>query len=261
MLEIQQLSRYFDNGAVQALHRVSFAAQPGQTIALTGPSGCGKSTLLSLIGLLDRPSEGRILVDGQDLARVRDAHAFRARSVGFVFQFHHMVPTMTLLENVAAPMLALGAGRRERFARAAAILEQLGLSPRADFLPARVSGGERQRAALARALINRPRLILADEPTGNLDSRHGGQVVELLLQQAREQGALVLVATHNPEIAAALDRRIGLLDGRLVGHGSAEVGVSPAPAAEGAQAPAPVAQPASIRLVRGRPGSPASTPG
>jgi putative ABC transport system ATP-binding protein len=222
MLEVQALSRYYDGGAVQALHEVSFDAHAGQTVALTGPSGCGKSTLLSLIGLLDRPTQGRILVDGQDLASVRRAHAFRARTVGFVFQFHHMVPTMTLLENVAAPMVALGVVRRERQARAAAMLEQVGLSSRAGFLPARVSGGERQRAAVARALVNRPAILLADEPTGNLDTRNGQQVIALLRQQAREHGALVLVATHNPEIAAALDRRIGLRDGRLVPGDRAE---------------------------------------
>ena len=216
MLEVEQLSRHFDGGAVQALHRVDFTLHAGRTVALTGPSGCGKSTLLSLIGLLDRPTEGCIRVDGQDLQRVRDASAYRARSVGFVFQFHHMVPTMTLLENVAAPMVALGVRRRERLERAGTMLERLGLSSRAGFLPSRVSGGERQRAALARALVNRPPLVLADEPTGNLDSHNGAQVVELLRQHAREHGALVLVATHNPEIADALDARIALRDGRIV---------------------------------------------
>ena len=216
MLEVEQLSRHFDGGAVQALHRVDFTLHAGRTVALTGPSGCGKSTLLSLIGLLDRPTEGCIRVDGQDLQRVRDASAYRARSVGFVFQFHHMVPTMTLLENVAAPMVALGVRRRDRLERAGAMLERLGLSSRAGFLPSRVSGGERQRAALARALVNRPPLVLADEPTGNLDSHNGAQVVELLRQHAREHGALVLVATHNSEIADALDARIALRDGRIV---------------------------------------------
>ena len=216
MLEVEQLSRHFDGGAVRALHRVDFTLHAGRTVALTGPSGCGKSTLLSLIGLLDRPTEGCIRVDGQDLQRVRDASAYRARCVGFVFQFHHMVPTMTLLENVAAPMVALGVRRRERLERAGTMLERLGLSSRAGFLPPRVSGGERQRAALARALVNCPPLVLADEPTGNLDSHNGAQVVELLRQHAREHGALVLVATHNPEIAEALDARIALRDGRIV---------------------------------------------
>ena len=213
LLQVSELGRDYDHGRVRALHEVSFSAQRGQTLALTGPSGCGKSTLLSLIGLLDRPDRGRIEVDGIDLAAVRRGHDFRARSVGFVFQFHHMVPTMTLQENVEAPMLALGVPLAQRRARAAALLDSMGLGARAGFLPTHVSGGERQRAAVARALVNRPALLLADEPTGNLDSRAGERVIELLVSHARSAQALLLVATHNPEIAAAMDRRIELRDG------------------------------------------------
>ena len=216
LLEVSDLGRDYDRGRVRALHEVSFSAQRGQTLALTGPSGCGKSTLLSLIGLLDRPDRGRVQVDGIDLAGVRRGADFRARRVGFVFQFHHMVPTMTLQENVEAPMLALGVPLAQRRARAAQLLDSMGLGARAGFLPTHVSGGERQRAAVARALVNRPALLLADEPTGNLDSRAGEQVIELLVAHARSQQALLLVATHNPDIAAAMDRRIELLDGRRV---------------------------------------------
>ena len=216
LLEVSDLGRDYDRGRVRALHEVSFSAQRGQTLALTGPSGCGKSTLLSLIGLLDRPDRGRVQVDGIDLAGVRRGADFRARHVGFVFQFHHMVPTMTLQENVEAPMLALGVPLAQRRARAAQLLDSMGLGARAGFLPTHVSGGERQRAAVARALVNRPALLLADEPTGNLDSRAGEQVIELLVGHARSQQALLLVATHNPDIAAAMDRRIELLDGRRV---------------------------------------------
>ncbi|MDZ7589589.1 MAG: ABC transporter ATP-binding protein [Rubrivivax sp.] len=216
LLQVSDLGRDYDHGRVRALHEVSFSAQRGQTVALTGPSGCGKSTLLSLIGLLDRPDRGRVQVDGIDLAMVRRGADFRARRVGFVFQFHHMVPTMTLQENVEAPMLALGVPLAQRRARAAQLLQSMGLGARAGFLPTHVSGGERQRAAVARALVNRPALLLADEPTGNLDSRAGEQVIELLVGHARNQQALLLVATHNPDIAAAMDRRIELLDGRQV---------------------------------------------
>ncbi len=214
-LQVSGLGRDLDGGRVRALHDVSFAAEAGQAVALTGPSGCGKSTLLSLLGLLDRPDRGRIVVDGEDLAGVRSGHAFRARRVGFVFQFHHMVPTMTLQENVEAPMLALGVSRAERRERAAALLAEMDLGTRAHFLPTHVSGGERQRAAVARALANRPALLLADEPTGNLDSANGERVMALLVQHARQAQALLLVATHNPEIAAAMDRRIELRDGRI----------------------------------------------
>jgi putative ABC transport system ATP-binding protein len=216
-LEVSGLGRSHDRGAVQALIGVSFSAEAGQTVALTGPSGCGKSTLLSLVGLLDQPDSGRIEVDGQDLAKVRRPAAFRARQIGFVFQFHHLVPTMTLQENVEAPMIALGVPAAERRARAAGLLEAMSLGPRGSFLPAHVSGGERQRAAVARALVNRPMIVLADEPTGNLDSANGERVVSLLVDHAREAGALVLIATHNPDIAAAMDRRIALRDGRQVG--------------------------------------------
>jgi ABC-type lipoprotein export system ATPase subunit len=215
-LQVSGLGRSHDHGAVRALSDVSFSAEAGQTVALTGPSGCGKSTLLSLVGLLDRPDTGRIEVDGQDLAQVRHPAAFRARQIGFVFQFHHLVPTMTLQENVEAPMIALGVPAAQRRARAAGLLEAMSLGPRAGFLPAHVSGGERQRAAVARALVNRPSIVLADEPTGNLDSANGERVVALLVAHAREAGALVLIATHNHEIAAAMDRRIALRDGRRV---------------------------------------------
>ena len=216
-LQVSGLGRSHDRGAVRALSDVSFSAEAGQTVALTGPSGCGKSTLLSLVGLLDRPDTGRIEVDGQDLAQVRHPAAFRARHIGFVFQFHHLVPTMTLQENVEAPMIALGVPAAQRHTRAAGLLEAMSLGPRAAFLPAHVSGGERQRAAVARALVNRPSIVLADEPTGNLDSANGERVVALLVAHAREARALVLIATHNPEIAAAMDRRIALRDGRQVG--------------------------------------------
>ncbi|MDP1902316.1 MAG: ABC transporter ATP-binding protein [Rubrivivax sp.] len=216
LLQVVGVGRDYDRGAVRALGRVTFSAGAGQTLALTGPSGCGKSTLLSLIGLLDRPDRGHIEVLGLDLATIRSAHAFRAGRVGFVFQFHHMVASMTLQENVEAPMLALGVPRAERRSRAAQLLDAMGLGPRAGFLPSHVSGGERQRAAVARALVNRPALVLADEPTGNLDSRNGQCVIELLVAHARQHQALVLIATHNPEIAAAMDARIELRDGERV---------------------------------------------
>ena len=215
LLRVEGLCRRFENGSVQALEQVSFQAEAGEVIALTGPSGCGKTTLLSILGLLDRPDAGRVWIGGQELARVKRPSEFRARHIGFVFQFHHLVPTMTLEENVAAPMIALGVGRAQRRKRALAMLQQVGLAARAGFLQANVSGGERQRAAVARALVNRPGVILADEPTGNLDSRNGKAVMALLSAQAREAGALVVVATHNPEIAAAATRRIALLDGRM----------------------------------------------
>ncbi len=215
LLLAQALTRHHDRGAVKALDGISFEACAGEVVAITGPSGCGKSTLLSIVGLLDKPTSGRVSILGEDLARIRHPAAFRARNLGFVFQFHHMVSTMTLLENVSAPMIALGVPAAERRRRAGDILDRMHLSTRANFLPANVSGGERQRAAVARALINKPLVIMADEPTGNLDSKNGQLVAQLLMQHARSQNALVLLATHNPEIASAADRRIEMRDGRL----------------------------------------------
>lgn len=215
LLLVEALSRHHDRGAVKALDGVTFETRAGEVVALTGPSGCGKSTLLSILGLLDKPTSGRACIGGEDLARVRHPATFRASNIGFVFQFHHMVSTMTLLENVAAPMIALGVPSAERRRRAGDMLDRMNLSARANFLPANVSGGERQRAAVARALINRPLVIMADEPTGNLDSRNGQLVVELLMEHARSQNAMVLLATHNPEIACAADRRIEMRDGQL----------------------------------------------
>lgn len=203
-------------GDLAVLDDISFTVSAGEVVAIVGPSGCGKSTLLSLIGLLDQPTLGSVCIAGQNLATVRQPGHFRLQHIGFVFQFHHMVSTMTLLENVEAPLIAMGLHRGERRARASDMLAQMNLSARANFLPAKVSGGERQRAAVARALINRPPLLLADEPTGNLDSHNNTLVVELLMAHARAHGALVLIATHNPEIARRADRCIALCDGRRV---------------------------------------------
>ena len=221
---VQDLFKDFDGGLVPALRGVTFEIAAGEMVALTGASGCGKSTLLSLIGLLDRPSSGRIRVGRRDLATVRDAFAYRARTVGFVFQFHHLIPSMTLAENVEAAMVAAGLRRAERRIRALDMLERVGLSSRAQFLPARVSGGERQRVAVARALANRPALILADEPTGNLDTTNGARVMDLFVAHSREQGGTVLVATHNPDVSTVVSRVIELRDGRVAAIRPAGIG-------------------------------------
>lgn len=215
LLRVDRVCKSYEGGAVSALRGLSFEVAAGEVVALTGPSGCGKSTLLSLIGLLDRPSEGEITVASQRLGDIVSPYDYRARTVGFVFQDHHLLPAMTLLENVEAPMIALHVPRAERRWRAMAMLANMGLEHRAGFLPAMVSGGERQRAAVARALANGPRLLLADEPTGNLDSENGARVIELFMSHAREQSLTVLMATHNPDIAAWADRNLAMRDGRM----------------------------------------------
>jgi len=209
---VERAVKAFDGGRIRALDGVSFRIAAGEFVALTGPSGCGKSTLLNLIGLLDRPDSGSIAVGGDLLARIRDAAEYRASTVGFVFQYHLLVSTLTALENVQVPML----GRRSRIEReeqARALLAEVGLSDRERSLPGTLSGGERQRVAIARALANQPRLLLADEPTGALDSTTGAQVLDLLKRLREGYGMTVLMVTNDELAAAAADRRLALRDG------------------------------------------------
>jgi len=209
---VERAVKAFDGGRIRALDGVSFRIAAGEFVALTGPSGCGKSTLLNLIGLLDRPDSGSIAVGGELLARIRDAAEYRASTVGFVFQYHLLVPTLNALENVQVPML----GRRPRVEReeqARALLAEVGLSDRERSLPGTLSGGERQRVAIARALANQPRLLLADEPTGALDSTTGAQVLDLLKRLREGYGMTVLMVTNDELAAAAADRRLALRDG------------------------------------------------
>lgn len=215
MIECDRLVKTYEHGRVQALRGVSLTLERGEQAALMGPSGCGKTTLLNLLGALDRADSGSIKLDGRLLEDFRPFHRYRRETVGFVFQFHHLIPALTLLENVALPLQPLRLKVAECRRRAAALLEEMGLSERSDFRPADVSGGERQRAAIARALINQPTLVLADEPTGSLDSVTGEQVMQFLLDHARQREATVLIATHNAAIARLTQRCYLMLDGRL----------------------------------------------
>jgi putative ABC transport system ATP-binding protein len=199
-VDVRDLRKRF--GDITALDGLTFQLDPGDFVAVTGPSGSGKSTLLNLVGALDRPDGGEILVAGEDVTRLADAARYRAEVVGFVFQFHHLVPTLNALENVQLPML----GRADRVRRARDLLARVGLADRERSRPGTLSGGERQRVALARALANEPRLLLADEPTGALDSVTGAQIVELL----RQVDATILLVTNDDAVAAKADRRIEL---------------------------------------------------
>jgi putative ABC transport system ATP-binding protein len=202
---------------VDALLGVSLTLEPGSFTALLGPSGCGKSTLLNLLGALDRPTKGRILVEGRDLATLsEDARdAYRRKTAATIFQFFNLLPTMTALENVALPLLLEGVGPAEADARAARGLRDLGLGEKAGAYPYELSGGQMQRVAVARALANEPMLLLADEPTGNLDSRAGEQVLSLVAGLVEERGITVVLATHSAEAAARASRVVRLRDGRL----------------------------------------------
>jgi len=205
--------------AVPALAGVSLTIQGGEFVAVVGPSGCGKSTLLNLVAGLDRPTRGTILVDGVDLTRAAEGALSRLRRerIGIVFQFYNLLPHLTARENVALPLLLNGTPTRQIASRVGEELEAVGLLPRADHFPHELSGGEMQRVAIARALAPRPALLLADEPTGNLDSTLGGAVLDLLRRLNRARAFTVLMATHSPEGAAVADRMVRLKDGHLEG--------------------------------------------
>ncbi|NOX63700.1 MAG: ABC transporter ATP-binding protein [Chloroflexi bacterium] len=203
--------------AVRALNGVNLAVTPGEFVAVMGPSGCGKSTLLNLLGALDQPTEGEVWVAGENLAHIKDVDAFRARTVGFVFQLHNLIPTLTAWENVEVPMEGQSLGKKERRERAAHLLELVGLGDRLDALPGQLSGGQRQRVAVARALANDPALILADEPTGSLDSQSGEEIMALLTKLNRDQGTTILVVTHDRRVAQSARRIVRMKDGQIVG--------------------------------------------
>lgn len=215
ILRCERLSRIYDDGATQALRGVSLSLSRGESVAITGPSGCGKSTLLHLLGGLDRPTEGEIYFEGKPLASL-DLDLYRARRIGFVFQAFHLLPTLTALENVQIPMFESPLPRDRRAARASKLLEEVGLAGMRDRLPAKLSIGERQRVAIARSLANEPSLLLADEPTGNLDSQAQTQVLDLLNKIRLDRRLTLAIVTHSAEVAKAADRVIRLRDGRTV---------------------------------------------
>jgi putative ABC transport system ATP-binding protein len=218
VIQLEQVSKVYAMGSitVPALKDVTLEIQAGDFLAVMGPSGSGKSTLLHLLGGLDWPSSGRVLWDGRDLTTLRphELARWRGEHVGFVFQTFYLIPTLTALENVEMPLLLRGISPKGRRARACERLEQVGLSQRMLHKPAELSGGEQQRVALARALVGDPRLILADEPTGNLDSETGGKLLQLL-RELNEQGTTIMLATHDPEAAQYARTIIRLRDGVL----------------------------------------------
>jgi putative ABC transport system ATP-binding protein len=220
MIELKDVTRIYKMGSqeIHALDRVHLTIADGEFVAVVGPSGSGKSTLLHVVGGLDTPSSGQVLVDGQDLSQARDRElaAFRNRRVGFVFQTFNLQPTYTAVENVALPLVFARVPVKERQARAGAALSAVGLADRVRHKPAQMSGGERQRVAIARALVTDPAYILADEPTGNLDTATGREIVRLLEQLHHERGLTVVLVTHDREMAALAGRQITLRDGQIV---------------------------------------------
>jgi lipoprotein-releasing system ATP-binding protein len=218
-IELCGIRRVFKQAGTElvVLNGIDLALRPGEVVALVGPSGAGKSTLLHIAGLLERADAGTVLIGGDDCGRLNDEQRtlLRRCEIGFVYQFHHLLPEFSALENVMVPQMIAGVPRRQARQKAAALLERVGLMPRAGHRPARLSGGEQQRVAIARALANDPKILLADEPTGNLDHATGESVLGTLLDLVRHRGLAALIATHNLDLARRLDRVVALEDGRL----------------------------------------------
>jgi putative ABC transport system ATP-binding protein len=235
LLFADRLYKTYPDGDVHAINGVSLRVREAEYVAITGPSGCGKSTLLNVLGALDRPDGGEVYFRGEALSKRRDLDHFRARQIGFVFQSFYLLPALTAAENVQVPMFE-GANRpspRQRARRAVELLELVGMAKRANHRPLKLSVGERQRVALARALANDPALLLADEPTGNLDSENAERVLDLLTALQRSQRLALLIVTHSDEVAERADRVVRMKDGKVVFDSGADLTPAPGPAATG----------------------------
>lgn len=218
--EAVALKKDYDDGQVQALRGVDFRIEQGEFVAIIGSSGCGKTTLLQMLGALDKPSTGSLLYRGRSLPDQADPSVYRAREIGFIFQSFHLLPTFTALENIQIPMLESDLPASERRGKAMALLKSVGLEHRARHFPAKLAGGERQRVAIARSLANGPSVLLADEPTGNLDSENARIILDLLMRLHEEQKMTLVLVTHDMIIARKAARNLQMLDGRIVFDGA-----------------------------------------
>lgn len=220
IIETKELTREYRIGRdpVVALGGVDISINQGEFVAIVGPSGCGKSTLLNLLGGLDQPTKGNVILDGQDIAQLSEEQlaSLRRQKMGFIFQRHDLFPELTARENIEFPLLLGGKLPVERKKRAGDLLGQIGLAEKADHLPDELSGGQQQRVGIARALANNPQILLADEPTGNLDSATSAEIINILIQLTRNQGLTLIMVTHDPEVAEQADRKLTLRDGHLV---------------------------------------------
>ncbi len=224
IIECKNVWKIYNPGSsaeVKALRGIDLSVKEGSFISIMGSSGSGKSTLLHIIGCLDKPTKGKVYVDGKDVTQLNDKQLamIRRYTIGFVFQFFNLIPSLTALENVMLPMIFAGVKKSERVRRAKHLLKELGLAHRINHKPNQLSGGERQRVAIARALANDPKIILADEPTGNLDSRSGKSVMEIFQRLNKEKGKTIVLITHDPEVAKYADKIVKIKDGKIEGGG------------------------------------------
>ena len=215
IFEVSGLEKEYDDGKVKALRGVDFRIHQGEFVAITGPSGCGKSTLLQMLGALDFPSRGTLNYRGKSIPAMPDPSAYRAQEIGIIFQAFHLLPTFTAVENVQLPMFETARPASERVDHAMSLLKSVGLEHRLHHFPTKLSGGERQRVAIARSLANGPSVLLADEPTGNLDSENAHIILDLIIQLHRAQKMTMVLVTHDPTIAARASRVIHMIDGRI----------------------------------------------
>jgi putative ABC transport system ATP-binding protein len=222
VIQVENLVKTYQLGTVSihALRGISFDVAKGEFLVVMGPSGSGKTTLLNLLGAIDKPTSGRIFIDGRDITTLGEGELTKLRrhKIGFIFQFYNLIPALTALENVELPMLTAGASRKDTSKRALQLLETVGLAERVGHLPDELSGGEQQRIAIARALANRPSVILADEPTGDLDTKTGMEVVQILYETSKKENATVVVVTHDPVITEKADVILQMRDGQIIGE-------------------------------------------
>jgi len=215
IITTKNLVKTFEEGQVKALNGVNLEVSEGEFIAIMGPSGCGKSTLLHILGGLERPTSGEVIVDAVDLRKVKNLDNFRAKKIGFVFQMHNLIPVLTTLENVQVPMFELKLSSKERTEKAEKLLNLIGLEDRANFVPPKLSGGQRQKVAIARALANNPKILLVDEPTGNLDSTSGHEIIQVF-QALNKDGRTIVLVTHDKEIAEHVNIIYYMKDGKIL---------------------------------------------
>lgn len=216
IIEMENVVKSYENGHIKALNGLDLTVEDGEFLSIMGPSGSGKSTLLNMLGALDVPDSGKVMVSGTDLMKAKDLTKFRGEKIGFIFQLHHLLPNLSTIENIELPLYSQNVSSDEMRSRALYGLDLMGLSDKADILPTKLSGGERQRVAIARALINNPDIILADEPTGALDSENSRMVMDLLRKLHREENVTLIVVTHDEAVGSLADRCVRVLDGQII---------------------------------------------